>query len=555
MFEDNWVTMGVDESGIYSFAGPRPYIGVVCFSIRNLEKLKEEGIRSKGHYKHEKNILKLQGLRERINKYAVYCEAIPVPHELMDSYKKLKISRHEAECLIIQDILLKVSKNLSSRGYRVGKIVIDKIRMQLKPSRYYFDDKVKRALENEIGAEIIVAEEADENFVECTAASIVAYEAFQKEQLDIRNKLGKVGSGHPSDKRTEEWLKKRFAGHRSLSIISHQAESSKIKKIVSRRYHVLDIRWEVPQNSRDLGRGLSIPYLILRDILGDPDSGNLEYVNLKRDLRLNFSVFEKRCPGVWINGLHIPCSNVNSQGIQGKRLTGGRETCRDCEERTPPKKCLFNPMCDGYAALCGFDDFGIGFCANFHANYFLCFKDVVKVGQTFYNLLGQRLLQQGPAYALVYCISPNRQIARRIEKFTAEVCRKKKRNLKRLGIEKVRQRSPKGEFIVSCFSENWKGEGDKEKLFYVYDMVKKTLQASEFNEFFLDDPMEIELLRDYKQPHTIVSSLINCTEISGKAIGLRGHYLYIDDDMNTSCMDINSLRRKVIHGEIAYEPE
>ena len=248
------MTIGIDESGIYSVAGPRPYIGVVCFPLRNLEKLKEEGIRSKNHYKHDKSISKLRELTKKIGRHAVYCEAIPISHELMDSYRKFKVSRHEAECLIIQNILFEAAKNLSNRGYRVRKIVIDKIRMQLRPSRYYFDDKVKRALENEIGAEVIVAEEADESFLECSAASIVAYEAFKKEQLDIRNKLGKVGSGHPSDKRTEEWLRKHFAGHRNLSRVPHQAESSKIKKIVSRDYHVLDIRWETPRDSRDLVR-------------------------------------------------------------------------------------------------------------------------------------------------------------------------------------------------------------------------------------------------------------------------------------------------------------
>jgi hypothetical protein len=64
----------VDESDIYSFADPRPYIGVVRFSLKNIEKLKEEGIKSKG--------------------------------------------------LIIQDILFNVTRNLSDKGYRVRKIVI-----------------------------------------------------------------------------------------------------------------------------------------------------------------------------------------------------------------------------------------------------------------------------------------------------------------------------------------------------------------------------------------------------------------------------------------------
>lgn len=548
----NWVTIGVDESGIYSFAGPRPYIGVICFPTRNLEKLEEEGIRGKSHHKHERDILKLQRLREKISKYAVYCESIAVSHELMDSYRKLRISRHEAECLIIQDILLKVSKILANRGYRVKKIVIDKIRMQLRPSRYYFDDKVKITLESAIGAEIIVEEEADENYIECKAASIVAYEAFKNEQLNIQNKFGKVGSGHPSDNRTEEWLRKRFAGHRSLSMIPHQTESARIKKILSREYHVLDIRWETPYDFRDIGRGLSIPYLVLKDIFRDRESENLEYVNLKKDIRLRFAVFEKRCPGIWLNGLHIPCSYIDSKNIQGRRLTGRKEACKDCSAKTPPIKCVFNPMCDGYDALCGFEDFGIGFCANLHANYIFCFKDVVKIGQTFYYLLGQRLLQQGPAYAMVYCISPNRKTARRIEKFSAEICRKRKRSLKRLGIERVRQKSPSSEFISNSFSENWKGEGDLEKLQYVYDATKRTIQASEFKEFFLDDPIEIELLGDYKRPYTIPSILNNCAEINGKSIGIRGHFLYIDGGTSISCIDLNSLRRKLIHGEIAY---
>lgn len=552
MVQGKDITIGIDGSGILSSVGPRARIGIVSFALEDLGKLHKEGIRGKEHFRRLRNIQQQQQIRSIIERNAVWCESVPIEHNMMDDYKKRNMGRHVAECLIVQDVAIYVAEQLSERGFHVKRIVIDKMKKTLKPPQYYFDEKAKEAIEKVSGAEVIVAEEADKAFIECTAAWIVAYVAFKIEEIAIKCRFGRIGSGHPADKQTETWLKEYYAGHRSFDNIPHQAEAARIKQFSRRTYHVLDVRWRTPYDQRDIGRGLSAPCIVLKDAVGDPMGENLEYVSLRRNLELDISIYERRCPGVWLNTSYEPCSYTDLNGINGWELADGEEKCSNCAGKTPPMECIFNPRCDGYQALCRFEDFGAEFCGNLHANYLICFKNVVKVGQAFYYNLGRRLLEQGPAHALIYSITPNRQMARDIEKTTASVCKKNRKSLRRMGVLSVRQKSPESEHVLRYFYENWNGSGEMERLHNVLSSFRSTLNTLETKECLLDEPMEMDLTGDYKEPYFRTFESRDFRQLRGKVIGFRGHYFYLKSNTKIFAVDMSHIRYRIIKGGIAY---
>jgi hypothetical protein len=347
-------------------------------------------------------------------------------------------------------------------------------------------------------------------------------------------------------------LKEYYAAHRSFTSVPHQSESSRIKQFSRRWFHVLDIRWRTPFDQRDIGRGLSTPYLVLKDALKDQRGENLEYISLRRDPRINISIYERRCPGTWPCYTYEPCKYTDPNGLNGKELAK-KEMCNECERKTPPLKCTFNPECDGQQAACGFEDYGAALCGNIHANYLICFRNIVKVGQAFYYNLGQRLLEQGPAHALVYAISPNRQIARRLEIMTGFACKKIKKSLKRMEIASVRQRSPKSEFLLRYFYDDWKGPKEMETLHNAFNVFRRPLSSLGNKECLLEEPMEIELLEDYKEPSIRTFESHSFRQLRGKVVGFRGHFMYLDNDLNVFAADMHSLKYRIIKGEISYD--
>lgn len=543
------VTIGIDESGILASIGPRPYIGVVSFALNSLKNL-DPILNDKRHFKRLRTINEQERIIAHIQANAITFQAFPVEYNVLNYYRKQKLGRHEVECILIQDIAISAAEELLKSGYNVNRIVVDKIKKVLKPVEYYFNEKVKSIIEQNTNSRVIVVEEAGKKFKECTAAWIIAHAAFEAEKAEMEKKFGEIGSGHPADRRTKKWLTEYYAGNRNFGSIPHQSESALMHRFSHRWFQIIDVRWRVPNNQSDVGRGLSSPYFILKDLVADPLGRNLEYVNLRRDARINISVYERRCPGTWPNAVYEPCSYLDLEGIYGRLLPKG-DMCFDCRATAPPMKCFFNPDCNGYPAACGLDEFGAFFCGNLHANYMLLFGDVLKIGQTLYYNLSQRLLEQGSACALVYSLAPNRKIARAIERKTVEILKRNPEALKQIGISCVREKAPNASILLRQFSENWSSR-NFEKLCKSYELLNALRGDLVYSECLLDEPIEMDLIGDYMEPEIKAFDNSTCDKINGKVIGFRGHFLYINCDAKGIVLDVDCLKYRIINGEVAY---
>ncbi|BBG25427.1 Ribonuclease HII [Sulfuracidifex tepidarius] len=100
-------------------------------------------------------------------------------------------------------------ENLNSLTYRAVNKIISSL-IYLNPTKVTVD-KVGQESEvinylNSLGITSNVVHEADVNFVECSAASVVAKVIRDRAIDEIKRTYGDIGSGYPSDERTVTWV-------------------------------------------------------------------------------------------------------------------------------------------------------------------------------------------------------------------------------------------------------------------------------------------------------------------------------------------------------------
>ncbi|MEK6914302.1 MAG: ribonuclease HII [Nanoarchaeota archaeon] len=68
-----------------------------------------------------------------------------------------------------------------------------------------------RNLLNNKEIELIVEHKADQNYITCSAASILAKVRREEKINEIKNEYGDIGSGYPSDPKTKEFIKNNYS--------------------------------------------------------------------------------------------------------------------------------------------------------------------------------------------------------------------------------------------------------------------------------------------------------------------------------------------------------
>ncbi len=103
------------------------------------------------------------------------------------------------------------NENLNSLTYRAVNLIISSL-IYLNPTKVTVD-KVGQETEvisylNSLGIVPNVVHGADVNFVECSAASIIAKVIRDRAIDEIKRVYGDIGSGYPSDEKTIAWISK-----------------------------------------------------------------------------------------------------------------------------------------------------------------------------------------------------------------------------------------------------------------------------------------------------------------------------------------------------------
>ncbi len=176
----NETIVGIDEAGRGPVVGPMVVAGVV-FKQDVLEKLREEGV------KDSKKLTRKR--REELFDFII---------DNSLAFTVVKVHPDEIDRENLNSLTYNaVNRIISSFAYlSPSKVTIDKVGQE----REVIDYAVS------MGIRPNVVYRADVDFVECSAASVLAKVIRDRVIDEIRNRYGEIGSGYPSDRRTVKWI-------------------------------------------------------------------------------------------------------------------------------------------------------------------------------------------------------------------------------------------------------------------------------------------------------------------------------------------------------------
>jgi ribonuclease HII len=186
------VMVGVDEAGRGSLVGDL-FVAAVAVASDCRVELAEAGVRD-------------SKLLSRSRRYDLLLKIIECSEAIVVS----RITPEDIDRENINDLEVKAiersMKHLRSRGLIPARVAVDEIAGREKlveaVCRRYFPE-----------AEVIMRPNADRDFVEVSAASIVAKTMRDSHIRTLSRTYGEIGSGYPADPRTINWLNRvRSAG-------------------------------------------------------------------------------------------------------------------------------------------------------------------------------------------------------------------------------------------------------------------------------------------------------------------------------------------------------
>ena len=198
--------LGIDDSGRGPVIGPMIIAG--CLIDSELEKeFKELGV--KDSKKLTPRIREI--LVEMIRKKALNYQVIIISPAEIDGKTNAGINLNRIEAMKMAEII-----------NRINKVTIDKIKVYVdcpSPNIEKWKNTLISYIESKDNLEIFAEHKADVNHIACSAASIIAKSAREKEVEKIKKKIGKdFGSGYPADPITCKFLKDYAKEHKKDGI-------------------------------------------------------------------------------------------------------------------------------------------------------------------------------------------------------------------------------------------------------------------------------------------------------------------------------------------------
>lgn len=194
------LTLGIDDSGRGPVIGPMILAGVLIDEQLE-EELRALGVRDSKKLTPKRRELLAQVIRKEALSYHV-CVISPTE---IDGKLDGGINLNRVEAIKAGEITNQINKGL------------DKIRVIVdcpSPNAKKWRDILLTYIKNKKNLDISCEHKADVNYIACSAASIIAKSAREKEVAKIKKKFRiDFGSGYPSDPRTKEFLDKHSKKH------------------------------------------------------------------------------------------------------------------------------------------------------------------------------------------------------------------------------------------------------------------------------------------------------------------------------------------------------
>ncbi len=197
--------LGIDDAGRGPVIGPMIIAGCLIDSKYERE-LKNLGVKDSKQLTQKRR----EFLFEKIKELSVKYDFVIIPAEEIDSYNKNKINLNELEAIKMAEVINKIND-----GKEKIKVIIDCPSVSINKWKDYLKTKVENLSNLEINAE----HKADVNYVEVSAASIIAKCIREKEMDKLRELYGEeIGSGYTSDPKTCTFLESNFKKHKNKGI-------------------------------------------------------------------------------------------------------------------------------------------------------------------------------------------------------------------------------------------------------------------------------------------------------------------------------------------------
>lgn len=188
------LTIGVDDAGRGPIIGPMVLAGVLVDEKMRTE-LRLLGVKDSKQVLHPKRIKLAKAIKEKVI-----------------AYKIVKSTPEEIDHAVLR------GRNLNTLEAQKTAEIINALNTKKEKIRIMIDCPStnpaawKRTLfeflEHTNNLEIMCEHRADVNYVEASAASILAKVTREEEVEKLKKEYGAIGSGYPSDPNTKEFLKK-----------------------------------------------------------------------------------------------------------------------------------------------------------------------------------------------------------------------------------------------------------------------------------------------------------------------------------------------------------
>ncbi|MBU3940998.1 MAG: ribonuclease HII [Nanoarchaeota archaeon] len=186
--------LGIDEAGRGPVIGSL-FIAGTMFDEKDVKKLKELDVKDSKLVPHKKRLV----LDVEIQKIAKVKVIEITPKEIddaVDGDNELNLNWLEAEKTI--EIINELKPDTA---------IIDCPSVNTEKYEEYIRERLK------VKVNLIVENKADENYIECAAASIIAKVARENQVEELKKKYGDIGPGYPSNSTTQQFLKENYNKH------------------------------------------------------------------------------------------------------------------------------------------------------------------------------------------------------------------------------------------------------------------------------------------------------------------------------------------------------
>ena len=206
--------LGIDDAGRGPVIGPMILAGCLVDEETGKEFRKLEIKDSKQLTDRRREFL-----AEIIRQKAMTFEVVIINPSEIDGQNFHGINLNEVEAIACAEIINKINK-----GFKEIKVIIDCPSVSIEKWKNLLKTKIK----NLSNLEIVCEHKADKNYVEVSAASILAKSAREKEMDILKEKYGReIGSGYTSDLTTCRFLEKYAEKHKESGIFRQTWETWK----------------------------------------------------------------------------------------------------------------------------------------------------------------------------------------------------------------------------------------------------------------------------------------------------------------------------------------